>query len=198
MENKKVKYFYGPMYAGKTTAMLKEIEKAEKNGENTLCFLPSIDKPREGRKSIKRTYVKNSKEIYQTIINSKKKIDSIFIDEIQFFDKYFVQEVLKIAKTGVKVFLSGLDKTFQNEYFKIPKELLFTDVMSEVGLNKEQLFAICSVEKCKTKAPLTAKIGGDSNKVVEIGDGDKYKPVCKRHYRDLVKNKFKNCFRKIM
>lgn len=180
--------FVGPMFAGKSTQLLREREKYQfsKKLFKLLTISHIFDGGRIGRE---QKIIRTHSDLFCEATHMVSKLlpiledteyiesDVIFIDEGQFFDDIyeFCEEVMKTKNVYV-AFLSG---TFERKPFG-KSYLLYSIATSIVHVK-----AICSYCDTPSEAPYTIKIGGNIDKIVEVGAGDKYVPVCLKHYLEF-------------
>lgn len=170
----------GPMFAGKTSALLKKARSF--NGEMVL-IKPSFD-TRYGICEIK-THDGVSAEAFNLtntadILDSEAigKAQAVFFDEIQFFmEPYFQGDIIACIHTlmnrGISVVCCGLDMNWKGDSFEIISKL------KAVADRYIVLQARCAV--CGEPAIYTYKHGG-SGSTIELGAADIYEPRCARHY----------------
>ena len=177
----------GPMYSGKTTHLIQEIEKFEIANKPYIVFKPSIDvrygvdniSNHKGLK-VQAVPIKKSKRIYDFL--KDKRYSLIAIDEAQFFDEDLPNIVQNLADEGYTVILSCLDMDFKREPFDISARLL--SMADTVIKNK----AVC--ERCGSfDAVYSFKLSGGDSKI-DVGGKDKYIAVCRKCYLELMKENY--------
>lgn len=163
--------YTGPMFAGKSTALLEEYENI-KDKDSVICFKPSKDK--RDRSQIR---ARDVKETAEAIVISKfdeipnhltDKIKHIIIDEAQFINGNFnILSKLSIER-DMYIVVGGLSQTSEQRPFgTMPYILAISDYII-------QLKAEC---KCGKNAHFTYCNG---KKIGDILIGDKeYLPVCR-------------------
>ncbi len=160
--------FAGPMFSGKTTAL---IEQSRKLG------VDHIWKPRKDTRD-EATIVKSHDglEVQASILKLTKQIDNsktIFIDEAQFLSLHMAQRVVDISKKA-DVYISMLDRDFKLNYFK--NFVYFRDVGKAKVIWK---FASCAI--CGGIAPFSYR-KSPSQDLVLCGASEAYEPRCKLHF----------------
>lgn len=188
-----IEVIYGPMFAGKTSELIREVELSLISKCEILIFKPKIDNrykadevcTNTGR-SVQSIVVENSKEILNYIKFSSRKIDKIFIDEAQFFDADIVKVVNHIAKNmGVDVTLAGLAQDFKGEPFGSMPGLL------AIAQKTTSLTAICVMETeghvCRKPAYFTQRLVNGKpasyySPTILVGGADSYTPRCEDHW----------------
>lgn len=170
----------GPMFAGKTSILLK---KAREFKGEMILIKPSFD-TRYGICEIKTHdgvaaeafNLTNTDEILSSPV--LEKAQAVFFDEIQFFtEPYFGGDIIACIKTllarGLNVTCCGLDLNWKGEPFEI---------ISKLKASADRylpLSARCAV--CNEEAIYTYKCGGTDSKI-ELGAEEMYEPRCARHY----------------
>jgi len=181
--------FTGPMFAGKTNAMVREIlfrtyftgptgvaiyKIAFDNRFDETCLV-SHDGLR-----VQATRVSHARQIVPA------GLQFAFFDEIQFFsDPNFEGEVVECIRTlrgsGVDVFCAGLDMDYLGRAFEV------TALLMAEATRIERLTARCSC--CAAPATHTARIDRDSDRFV-LGSGETYSAMCAQHwFSDLRSNR---------
>lgn len=170
----------GPMFSGKTSELLRIINNLIKQGENVLKVSHCIDKRynenevnkiiSHNKDQIDCVSLSNLNDIFE--LTTFKLADYVCIDEAQFF--YDCKNaVTKILEHNKSVIVCGLNTNFRREPIK----------------NIHELFPICSRFKllnakcyfCDKDAFFTMKKNKSTNEI-EVGNYDKYIPVCDVHH----------------
>jgi len=172
----------GPMFSGKTTELLRLMDRELIAKRNSILFKPNIDNRYSvaqvlnhngiGRKAI---IASDSKEILEKTLEQNK-IENVFIDEIQFFDSGVIDVINKLNDMGIDVYTCGLNQTFQGIPFPFKdkeKDIGYLMAISDYVISID---AVCNV--CGKKATKTYRTGTDTETVV-IGGTDKYQARCK-------------------
>lgn len=172
----------GPMFSGKSTELLRYLERAVRGNKKVCLIRPMID-DREffshsnGTQTIFdslsiTTYIFSDiyENNYKSFTQILKEYDVIGIDECQFIPAlvYYLIDLIKHNKT---TYLSGLLATSENEVFKPIKEILpYCDTI-------EKLNGVCS--KCGSElGNYTFYKEGKKTKNIEVGGNDKYTVLC--------------------
>lgn len=174
----KLVVFYGCMFAGKTTALIDFISKANLKPDHLLVFKPGIDNraarnyivTHDGRKH--DCLPLNSDTFLHDLVTPYTRL--IALDEAQFFDKLIFSELKRCLSKGIDIVASGLDK----DYLARPFGLMPLLMQHATELN--ELNASC--DNCGSKATYTFR--KENNKVlVLIGDKNYYEARCENCYR---------------
>ena len=123
--------------------------------------------------------VKSSSEIF----NKLKNCDVVAIDEAQFFDDEIVDVCNKIANSGIRVIIAGLDMDYLgNPFGPMPNLMAISEYVTKVH-------AVCK------KSGNVANYSYRKNKkkdIVVIGEKDKYEPLSRAvFFKKMKKNKSK-------
>lgn len=166
----------GSMFSGKTEELIRRLRRARFAGLKVEIFKPTVDNRYSGTmivshddKSIMSTPVENAASILLLADN----VDVVGIDEAQFFDNSVVEVCNKLADSGVRVVVAGLDMDFLgNPFGPMPALLSIAEYITKVH-------AICM--RCGSLAQFSHRKSEESQ-VVVLGEKDKYEPLCRECY----------------
>ena len=173
MSKGKLISYFGPMYAGKSTALINHI--INNNINQYSAYKPKIDNRYSANKiqthdgkSLECTSIDNISEI------NLKKEHLILIDEIQFFNDEIVKgDVIKfISNTlsaGHTIVVGGLDKDWQGNFFPISQKL--------IKMSDEFIYLNARCFCCGERAEFSYKKVMD-NTVVSVGGSELYEARC--------------------
>jgi thymidine kinase len=170
----------GSMFSGKTEELIRRLKRAENARLNVEIFKPLIDT----RYSEEEVVSHNSSTIRSTPVSSSGNIllltgdvDVIGIDEAQFFDDGLVEVCNKIANSGVRVIVAGLDMDFRGKPFgPIPSLLASAEYITKVH-------AICM--RCGSLAQHSFR-KTKNEKLVVLGEKDEYEPLCRKCFNKAM------------
>jgi len=181
----------GPMFSGKTEALINRVKSAMAQDKKVQVFKPIIDDRynplfvnSHNGLSIDAISIKYGTEILQFL---DKDADIIAIDEIQFFEKDILDVIKAIAKSGVRVITNGLDLDFRGEPFGLmPYVLALAEYI-------DKLTSICAI--CGKPATMTQRLVNDkpakyNEPIILIGASDSYEPRC-RNCHEIIKEEKK-------
>lgn len=171
----------GPMFAGKTTALLQRVEEEASTGRR-VALVKSDKDTRYGLSSIVShdgrqmpCWAVPSLASFRSQIGEEEyaKVDLIGIDEAQFFKDLcsFCQAAADYE--GKTLIVAGLDGDFQRNRFG--------SILDLVPLADSIVKLSSHCELCGKPASFTFRKTDDRNKEV-IGGTDIYMPVCRQHY----------------
>lgn len=170
---------YGPMFAGKTTWILKKVAELEKNGYKCLVFKPRLD-DRYGSEAKLHAHSgmnasavlvdeRSPEEMLRVWVDQHEQHSVVVIDEAMFFDSKIVTVVKEMLARELQVIVAGLDTNFRREPFGSMPHLI------KLADEHEKLTAKCY--KCGKAAEYSARLQGGVGLHV-VGATDKYQPAC--------------------
>lgn len=119
----------GSMFSGKTEELIRRVKRAEIAGQNVKVFKPAIDDRfheenigSHNGNDFTAEPVDTSKDFEEEMKNDS--LDVIGVDEANFFDQNLVETVRRLADSGKRVIVAGLDQTFRGEPFEPVPELM--------------------------------------------------------------------------
>lgn len=175
----------GPMFAGKSTELLRQMRRYEHAGRRCIVvkfegdtrydeesdqgdscetYISTHDE-RNVMKAVKSGYLKDMKSVVRSV-------DVIGIDEGQFFPDLleFCEDAANMGKT---VIVAALDGTYRRDPFGSVCDLI-PKCESVVKLT-----SVCV--ECGGIAPFTKRTSAETE-VTLIGGKEHYAPVCRKHY----------------
>lgn len=167
--------FCGPMFSGKTSALIQTLDRLQRKGREVVAFKPVID----NRYATNSIVTHNSKEwpsvpvgegnhILEYLAESDTKPDVIAVDEA--FMIKGIADVLEFLFTqGATIIVSTLDMSYKCEPFAEVRKML------PIATRVEKLAAVCAVTG--GDARYTYRKGDDDN-IISIGGGEMYEPRC--------------------
>ena len=173
----------GSMFSGKTEELIRRINRAKIANQNIKVFKPIVDSRSKNfieshdESKLECIEVKSSNEILENVNNC----DVVAIDEAQFFDDQIVTVCNKIANSGIRVIIAGLDMDYLgNPFGPMPNLMAVSEYVTKVH-------AVCK------KSGNIANYSYRKNKkkdIVVIGEKDKYEPLSRSvFYKKMNKNK---------
>ncbi len=175
----------GPMFAGKTTELIRRLKRHRLAGMDTLLFKPTVDNRYDETHAVthdgikmKSIVARSSKEILE-ITERFSDVKVIGIEEAQFFDNGIVEVVRTLLARDYTIYIAGLDMDFMGRPFGPMPELL------AIADDVYKLKAVCAV--CGADATHTFKKKRDSL-VIEVGGADIYEPRCRKCWYEGRKN----------
>ena len=167
----------GCMFSGKTEELIRRLRRAEIAKQKVKIFKPKIDDRYSEYEIVSHSEQSLPSEIVSScgeILELSSGAQVIGIDEAQFFDSEIVDVCNKLADSGKRVIVAGLDQDYRGEPFEpMPQLLSIAEYITKT-------LAICVV--CGNPADRTQrKIA--SSELVLVGAADSYEARCRKcHY----------------
>ena len=171
----------GSMFSGKTEELLRRVRRAKLAKQKIKIFKPKQDV----RYSKKKVTSHDNNSIKSKPINSPSKIleiaekfDVIGIDEAQFFDETIVEVCNKLANSGKRVIVAGLDMDYMGKPFgPMPNLLAIAEYVTKVH-------AICT--RSGKMASYTHRIA-KGDELILLGDTRKYEALSRKEFIKMKK-----------
>jgi len=186
-KNGYLKLIIGPMFAGKSTELLRLVSKYKAIDKKIVtinhvlnCRYGTPQISTHDKKTIETNVIcENLSEIDNDIL---KNTDIIIVEELQFFKDAFITIQYWVDELGKTVIAAGLD----GDYERKP----FGDVLRLIPHADEvtKLKALCAF--CKDGTPGIFSLGKllpDLCGQISVGAKTKYDAVCRTHYNDFQK-----------
>jgi thymidine kinase len=171
----------GSMFSGKTEELIRRLNRALIAKQKVEIFKPRVDTRYHDSDVVSH----NENSIRSTPVNFADDIllmsgdcDVIGIDEVQFFDEQIISVVRKLANSGKRVILAGLDMDFEGNPFEpMPQLMAMAEYITKVN-------AICM--KCGDLAAFSFRLS-DTKKKVVLGEKETYEARCRKcFYEDKI------------
>ena len=184
MRNQKkgsIEVITGPMFSGKTEELIRRVSRAEIARIPYMLFKPMFDTRysdteivSHDNKKVGAKPVMNAKEILGLSVDA----EIIGIDEAQFFNDELVDTCVRLANSGVRVIIAGLDMDYLGNGFGPMPRLI------KIANQTTKLHATCDM--CGGKACHTYRKSTDDNKIL-LGEKDNYLALCKKCFNKNMK-----------
>lgn len=183
----------GSMFSGKSEELIRRLKRLLIAGLKVQVFKPDIDKrfsythivSHNGTK-IKAVPIKSPKHIIALMSNDTQ---AVAVDEVQFFSDDIADVCCKIADSGRKVIVAGLDMDFRGRPFGAMPMLM---AQAECVTKLKAVCSVCGDDASKTLLMVNGKPAvniGDKDNHILIGAADKgYAPVCRSCYVTAFRN----------
>lgn len=171
----------GSMFSGKTEELLRRIKRANFANQKIELFKPAIDVRYDEEEVVSHdansmisTPVHNSAEILLYV--NIDEVEVVGIDEVQFFDDGIVEVCNKLADSGIRVIVAGLDMDYLGKPFAcMPKLMAIAEYVTKTH-------AICV--KCGEQAQFSHRLVANSQQVL-LGEKDSYEPLCRHCFNEV-------------
>jgi len=178
----------GPMFAGKTTELIKRIERQAFARRKVALFKPSIDTRYSTEEVVAHNGLRYEAfvvptngdgvaSIMETTIREKYEV--IGVDEVQFFPMEIVDVLNKLADDGVYVIASGLNLDFKGDPFPVMKELL---VRADNIVYLTAVCTVCGRPATRSQRLIDGKPAPRNSPVILVGGRESYEARCREHH----------------
>ncbi|ARA93395.1 thymidine kinase [Rhodothermaceae bacterium RA] len=167
----------GSMFSGKTEELIRRLRRARIARLKVEIFKPALDT----RYSEAEVVSHDENALRSIPVDTATQIlllvgeaDVVGIDEAQFFDAELVDVCQRLARSGVRVIVSGLDQDYLGRPFEPMPQLM------AVAEYVTKLHAICTV--CGAPANHSQRLTPGGARVL-LGARDVYEPRCRRCFQ---------------
>jgi thymidine kinase len=165
----------GCMFSGKTEELIRRVRRAQIAKQKVVIFKPRID----DRFSKDHIVSHSEQSFLSTIVDDASEIPALAreahvvgIDEAQFFKENLVGICEKLADSGKRVIVAGLDQDFRGRPFEpIPQLLAVAEYITKT-------LAICVV--CGNPADRTQRKTRTSTERIAVGASELYEARCRK------------------
>jgi thymidine kinase len=174
-ESGSIEVICGPMFSGKTEELLRRLRRAQIARLPLQVFKPRIDNRYDAQRIVSHSAASMDAEVVGDVDEMTRAISThtrvVGIDEVQFFGEPIVRLVERLADSGVRVLLAGLDLDYAGRPFEpMPHLLAASEYITKT-------LAICS--RCGDPAARSQRLVGGHSRVV-VGAADSYEARCRR------------------
>ena len=165
----------GSMFSGKSEELIRRLNRARIARQRVQVFKPRIDErfskeeiaSHSGQKHMSVPVASTAEMMSQVSAET----EVVGIDEAQFFDMAIIEAANRLAESGKRVIIAGLDQDYTGKPFEpMPQLLSIAEFITKTH-------AICV--KCGSTANYSQRTV-ESNERVEVGAADKYEARCRR------------------
>ena len=162
----------GPMFAGKTTEMIRRIAAARAQGGVVRVLRPARDtRSNPGAIQTHAGAVEPAIEVSdaEQVVAEGRGAHAVFIDEIHFFGKALVAPCRALVSAGAAVTVAGVDI----DHFGLPFEP-FPDLIG-MAIEVTRLEGTCA--RCGRPSTRTQRLAGTTDRIV-VGGAEMYEARC--------------------
>lgn len=171
------------MFSGKTEELIRRLKRAKIAKQKVEIFKPIIDTRYDEENVVSH----DANYIHSTPVESSSNIELLAndtrvvgIDEAQFFDDGIVDVCNKLANSGIRVIVAGLDLDYTGKPFgPMPNLLTTAEYVTKLHAICTHTGGIAHYSYRKT----------DDEKTVMLGETQEYEPVCREVFHRLMKQK---------
>lgn len=171
----------GSMFSGKTEELIRRLNRAKIARQKVEIFKPIIDTRYDEENVVSHdetSILSTPVETSSQILLYTNDVEVVGIDEAQFFDMELVSVCNKLANSGMRVIVAGLDMDFQGKPFgPLPALLATAEYVTKVH-------AICM--SCGNLAHYSHRLSANE-KLVVLGEKETYEPLCRLCYNKKLK-----------
>tara|TARA_B110000008_G_scaffold141630_1_gene143314 strand:+ start:4035 stop:4682 length:648 start_codon:yes stop_codon:yes gene_type:complete len=175
----------GSMFSGKTEELIRRLKRSQFANQKIKIFKPSIDLRYEDEMIISH----DQNQIQSTSVPAAANIpilaegcDVVGIDEAQFFDNEIIQVCNRLANSGIRVIVAGLDMDYQgNPFGPMPGLMATAEYVTKVH-------AVCT--RSGNLANYSYRISADKS-LVHLGEKESYEPLSRASFFKAYNNKAK-------
>jgi thymidine kinase len=178
MRNPEFILFTGPMFSGKTTRLLAQIDRYKYQKKRTVAFKPIMD-DRYSKTNIKThigltlddvevVTVETAKDIYRFLIDSDVDYDVIAVDEAFMIDDV-AETLIRLFRLGKTIIVSSLEMSASCKAFDEVAKIM------PWATRIEKCPAVCV--ECQADAFYTQR-KVEEGEEIQVGGADLYEPRC--------------------
>ena len=175
----------GSMFSGKTEELIRRLKRSQFANQKIEIFKPSIDLRYEDEMIISH----DQNQIQSTSVPAAANIpilaegcDVVGIDEAQFFDNEIIQVCNRLANSGIRVIVAGLDMDYQgNPFGPMPGLMATAEYVTKVH-------AVCT--RSGNLANYSYRISADKS-LVHLGEKESYEPLSRASFVKAYNNQAK-------
>lgn len=174
----------GSMFCGKTDELIRRLRRASIARQKVKVFKPVID----DRYAIEKVTSHAGGEYAAIPIQAARSIleyidddtTVVGIDEAQFFDPEVVLIAQKLADSGIRVLVAGLDTDFRGEPFG-PMPVLMAQAEKVDKL--QAICMVCGEPASRTQRLINGEPAHFDEPVVVVGAAELYEARCREHHK---------------
>lgn len=165
----------GPMFSGKSEELIRRLRRAEIARQRVQIFKPTIDERYAANEIISHSGLgipsDNVSKAAEIIEKLSPRTEVVGIDEAQFLGEEIIGVCTRLADSGKRVIVAGLDTDYKGRPFEpIPRLLAVAEEITK-------LLAICV--RCGNPAVHTQRLV-ESEELIVVGAGGMYEARCRR------------------
>ena len=170
----------GCMFAGKTEELIRRINRIKYAKKEVIVFKPVIDDRYDKTQVVSHSNhrvdsipIVSSKEVLTHI---EKLPYAVAFDEAQFFDKGLIDVIERLANSGVRVIVAGVDQDFRGEPFGIMPELM---ARAEYVTKLQGICMVCGAPATRTQRLINGRPASYDDPTILVSASEKYESRCR-------------------
>lgn len=179
----------GCMFAGKTEELIRRINRIQYAKKSIVVFKPVIDDRYDKTQVVSHSNqrvdsipIRNSSEVLNYIDQLPY---AVAFDEAQFFDEGLIEVIDRLANSGVRVIVAGLDQDFRGEPFGIMPALM---ARSEYITKLQGICMVCGAPATRTQRIINGHPADYDDQTILVSASEKYESRC-RHCHQVPRKK---------
>jgi thymidine kinase len=178
-----VEVICGSMFSGKSEELIRRVRRTQFAKQEIAVYKPKLD----NRYSDESVVSHNGTSVIAKAVEGSAviledlnpQVDVVAIDEVQFFDEGIVEVVQKLANSGYRVIIAGLDQDFRGEPFgPMPKLMSIAEQVTKL----QAVCAVCGSPASRTQRLINGEPAGYDDPVILVGASEAYEPRCRHHH----------------
>lgn len=178
----------GSMFSGKSEELIRRVRWAQLAKQQVTVFKPEMDNRYSKNEIVSHngTIITANTVGHSSGIKEYDKAESnvIAIDEAQFFDEGIIEVATKLADSGLRVIIAGLDQDFRGEPFNPMPRLM---AIAEQVTKLQAVCTVCGSPASRTQRLIDGTPASYSEPVILVGASEAYEARCRQHHE--VSNK---------
>jgi len=174
----------GSMFSGKTDELIRRLRRARIARQKIQVFKPQLDTRFSTGKvtshagtDFDATPVKSAREILALL---DEDTTVVAIDEAQFFDDEIIPVAERLADSGLRLVVAGLDTDFRGEPFGPMPTLM---AQAEIVDKLHAICMVCGAPATRTQRLINGKPARYFDPVVVVGASELYEARCRAHHQ---------------
>lgn len=178
-----VEVICGSMFSGKSEELIRRVRRTQFAKQEIAVYKPKLDNRYSDESVVSHngtSVIAKAVEDSSLILDDlKPEVDVVAIDEVQFFDEGIVDVVQKLANSGYRVILAGLDQDFRGEPFGPMPDLMS---IAEQVTKLQAVCAVCGSPASRTQRLINGEPACYDDPVILVGASEAYEPRCRHHH----------------
>ena len=179
----------GGMFAGKTEELIRRVTRIKYTKREVIVFKPTID----NRYDVKMVVSHDNTKLDSIPISDSSEIlknlnslpYAVAIDEAQFFDQGLIDVIERLANSGVRVIVAGLDLDFRGEPFGIMPQII---ARAEYITKLQAICNVCGDPATRTQRIIDGEPADYDDDIILVSASEKYEARC-RHCHQVPRTR---------
>ncbi len=173
----------GPMFSGKTEELIRRLRRAVIAKQKVQVFKPALDNryaeeavASHAGSAFEAVPLERIEDIWQHLAEDTTVVG---LDEAQFFSPDVTEVARRLADSGLRVIVAGLDMDFRGEPFgPMPALLAQADRVDKL----QAICVVCGFPASRTQRLIDGKPARYDDPVVIVGAAEMYEARCREHH----------------